>query len=98
LPARPAASLTHGDLWLGNVVDGRWLVDPAVSYADRELDLAFMQGSGNLPDELFEAYQQEWPAKSCSTSWRVGADDCAPWRVTEMAAAAFANRRACEIR
>jgi fructosamine-3-kinase len=61
LPARPAASLTHGDLWLGNVVDGRWLVDPAVSYADRELDLAFMQGSGNLPDELFEAYQQEWP-------------------------------------
>src|SRR6478609_2182375 len=49
LPARPAASLTHGDLWLGNVVDGRWLVDPAVSYADRELDLAFMQGSGNLP-------------------------------------------------
>lgn len=60
LPANPPASLTHGDLWFGNVVDGRWLLDPAVSYADRELDLAFMQ-TGGLPDELFEAYQQEWP-------------------------------------
>jgi len=60
LPKHPPASLTHGDLWLGNVVNGRWLVDPAVSYADRELDLAFMQG-GSLPDELFDAYQQEWP-------------------------------------
>ena len=60
LPARPPASLTHGDLWFGNVIDGRWMVDPAVSYADRELDLAFMQ-TGGLPDELFDAYQQEWP-------------------------------------
>jgi protein-ribulosamine 3-kinase len=61
LPVNPPASLTHGDLWLGNVIGGRWLVDPAVSYADRELDLAFMQGAGSLPDELFDAYQQEWP-------------------------------------
>jgi fructosamine-3-kinase len=60
LPAHPPASLTHGDLWFGNVIDGHWMVDPAVSYADRELDLAFMQ-TGGLPDELFDAYQQEWP-------------------------------------
>ena len=60
LPAHPPASLTHGDLWFGNVIGGRWMVDPAVSYADRELDLAFMQ-TGGLPDELFEAYQREWP-------------------------------------
>ena len=60
LPERPAASLTHGDLWFGNVIDGRWMVDPAVCFADRELDLAFMQ-SGGLPDELFDAYQAEWP-------------------------------------
>jgi fructosamine-3-kinase len=63
LPDRPPASLTHGDLWLGNVVAGRWLVDPAVSYADRELDLAFMQMSGSLPRALFEGYLAEWPVE-----------------------------------
>lgn len=60
LPARPQVSLTHGDLWFGNVVAGCWIVDPAVCYADRELDLAFMQ-TGGLPDEFFDAYQREWP-------------------------------------
>jgi fructosamine-3-kinase len=60
LPAHPQVSLTHGDLWFGNVVAGRWVVDPAVCYADRELDLAFMQ-TGGLPDALFDAYQREWP-------------------------------------
>jgi fructosamine-3-kinase len=60
LPVRPAASLTHGDLWYGNVVGGRAMVDPAVCYADRELDLAFMQ-TGGLPDDLFDAYLREWP-------------------------------------
>lgn len=60
LPAAPQVSLTHGDLWFGNVVAGRWVVDPAVCYADRELDLAFMQ-TGGLPAELFDAYQREWP-------------------------------------
>jgi fructosamine-3-kinase len=60
LPQHPPASLTHGDLWFGNVVGGRWIVDPAVCFADRELDLAFMQ-TGGLPGELFDAYQREWP-------------------------------------
>ncbi|MET0864912.1 MAG: fructosamine kinase family protein [Nakamurella sp.] len=60
LPEHPQISLTHGDLWFGNVVTGRWVVDPAVCYADRELDLAFMQ-TGGLPDEFFDAYQREWP-------------------------------------
>jgi fructosamine-3-kinase len=61
LPARPAASLTHGDLWAGNVVDGRWLLDPAVAYADRELDLAYMDGSAGLPAEFHAAYRAELP-------------------------------------
>jgi fructosamine-3-kinase len=60
LPRHPPASLTHGDLWFGNVVGGRWVVDPAVCFADRELDLAYMQ-TGGLPAELFDAYQREWP-------------------------------------
>jgi fructosamine-3-kinase len=61
LRPRPPASLTHGDLWAANVVAGRWLVDPAVSFADRELELAYMQLSDSLPAELFEAYHDEWP-------------------------------------
>jgi fructosamine-3-kinase len=61
LPERPPAVLTHGDLWLGNIVDGRWIVDPAVSYADRELDLAYMQLSDSLPAGLWDAYLAELP-------------------------------------
>ena len=61
LPSRPPASLTHGDLWSANVIQGRWLVDPAVSYVDRELELAYMQLSGSLPAELWAAYLEEWP-------------------------------------
>lgn len=61
LPTRPPASLIHGDLWSGNVVDGRWLVDPAVSHADREHELAFMQLFGGLPAALFRAYEEAWP-------------------------------------
>lgn len=63
LPERPPASLTHGDLWRGNVVAGGWLIDPEVSYADRELDLANMRSSSErpFPAEFWDAYQREWP-------------------------------------
>ena len=61
LRPRPPASLTHGDLWVGNVIEGRWLVDPAVSFADRELELAYMQLSDSLPAEFWDAYMAEWP-------------------------------------
>ena len=43
------------------MVEGRWLVDPAVSFVDRELKLAYMQLSNSLPRELFEAYHDERP-------------------------------------
>jgi fructosamine-3-kinase len=63
LPSNPVASLTHGDLWRGNVVDGRWVIDPEVSFADRELDLACMLMSEQhpLPVEFWTAYQRAWP-------------------------------------
>lgn len=57
----PPASLTHGDLWRGNMIDGRWLVDPAVSYADRELDLAYLSLSDDLPPGFMDAYREEYP-------------------------------------
>lgn len=54
-------SLVHGDLWAGNVVEGRWLIDPAVHYADRELDHAFSAVFGGLPDRMWRAYEEVSP-------------------------------------
>jgi fructosamine-3-kinase len=56
----PRASLVHGDLWSGNVVAGRWLIDPAVWMADRELELAFARLFGGFPEEFFAAYDATW--------------------------------------
>ena len=63
LPDSPVASLTHGDLGMGNIVDGRWVIDPEVSFADRELDVAFMRAARRnpLPPSFWEAYEAEWP-------------------------------------
>ncbi len=56
-----APSLVHGDLWSGNIVDGRWLIDPAVHRADRELDLAMLDLFGGAPAEFSAGYDQVWP-------------------------------------
>ncbi|MFP3914046.1 MAG: fructosamine kinase family protein [Actinomycetota bacterium] len=56
-----APSLVHGDLWSGNIVAGRWLIDPAVHYADRELDAAFAAVFGGIPERMWQAYQEVWP-------------------------------------
>lgn len=61
LDHRAVPSLVHGDLWSGNVVDGSWLIDPAVSYSDREIDLAFATVFGGIPAEFFAGYEAEWP-------------------------------------
>jgi fructosamine-3-kinase len=55
------ASLVHGDLWTGNVVAGRWLIDPAVHHADREVDLAMLTLFGDAPAALHRAYAEAWP-------------------------------------
>jgi fructosamine-3-kinase len=67
LPDRPPASLVHGDLWSGNVVGGRWLIDPAVHHADREYELAFAEVFGGFPDAFWAAYEATWPLPS---GWR----------------------------
>jgi fructosamine-3-kinase len=51
----------HGDLWSGNIVAGRWLIDPAVHFADRELDLAFAAVFGGIPARMWSAYEESWP-------------------------------------
>ncbi len=54
-------SLLHGDLWSGNVLHGRWFIDPAVCHADRELDLAFARLFGGIPDAFFRGYDDARP-------------------------------------
>jgi len=65
LPEAPPASLLHGDLWGGNWLagaDGRpWLIDPAVSYGDRECDLAFSELFGGFPGRFYDAYRDAYP-------------------------------------
>ena len=61
LDHHPVPSLVHGDLWSGNVVDGSWLIDPAVSYSDREVDLAFATLFGGIQVPFFDAYHDTWP-------------------------------------
>ena len=62
---QPEPCLVHGDLWPGNagvLRDGRpCLFDPAVSYSDREVDLAMARMFGGLPKAFFVAYNDEWP-------------------------------------
>lgn len=59
-----AFSLLHGDLWSGNVLfDPRtvWLIDPAVYYGDREVDLAMTEMFGGFAPEFYQSYDQCFP-------------------------------------
>ncbi len=57
--------LLHGDLWSGNVMtgsDGRVsLIDPAVYYGHREIELAFTQLFGGFGSAFYSAYQEVYP-------------------------------------
>jgi fructosamine-3-kinase len=57
----PAPSLVHGDLWTGNVVAGRWLIDPAVHHADRETDLAMLTLFGDPDPAFWRGYEAVAP-------------------------------------
>ncbi len=52
-------SLVHGDLWSGNVLfdeNNAWLIDPAVYYADREVDIAMTEMFGGFSQSFYEGY------------------------------------------
>ena len=56
----PMPSLIHGDMWTGNVLCRRGriaaFVDPAIYYADPEIELAFSTLFGTFGEAFFTAY------------------------------------------
>jgi fructosamine-3-kinase len=62
LDSRPA--LLHGDLWSGNFLtagDEPVLLDPAVYYGEREMEIAYMELFGGFPPGVPAAYQAAYP-------------------------------------
>ncbi len=60
-------SLVHGDLWAGNALFDQthcWLIDPAVYYADREVDIAMTELFGGFGPDFYSAYAKEYPLSS----------------------------------
>jgi len=70
LPTASTASLVHGDLWAGNVLEtaaGPALVDPACAYADREMEFGITTLFGGLSARAWAAYEEAWPLPA---GWR----------------------------
>lgn len=61
----PAPSLVHGDLWSGNAAVTKTgepvILDPAVYFGDREVDLAMSELFGRFPQEFYQAYDEAYP-------------------------------------
>ena len=73
------SALIHGDLWNGNYLvnaeGSPCLIDPAVAYAPREMDLSMMKIFGGFDSDLFNTYFEEFPVEK-------GFDDRVPiWQL-----------------
>lgn len=64
-------SLVHGDLWSGNLMcDDHGqpvLIDPAVYYGHREMDLGMTALFGRFPEPFYDAYHEQYPLEK---GWR----------------------------
>jgi len=61
-------ALLHGDLWSGNYITGKngaaWLIDPAVYYGFREMDIAMSRLFGGFNHSFYSAYNNAFPMES----------------------------------
>lgn len=75
-PDEPPA-LLHGDLWTGNFLcdqDNRpVLIDPAVYFGHREMDIAMTRLFGGFEPTFYVAYNDEWPMEQ---GWEERAELC----------------------
>ncbi|NNC86664.1 MAG: phosphotransferase [Bacteroidia bacterium] len=58
-------ALLHGDLWSGNFITGKngaaWLIDPAVYYGFREIDIAMSRLFGGFNHSFYSSYNNAFP-------------------------------------
>ena len=64
LPVEPP-SLLHGDLWSGNFMTGEdgepVIIDPAVYYGHREIELSFTKMFGGFDHHFYRSYMEAYP-------------------------------------
>ncbi len=70
-------ALLHGDLWSGNYMVGSSgepvIIDPAVYYGHREMDLAMTKLFGGFDSEFYSAYHSAYPLEA---DWQERLDLC----------------------
>ncbi|CAG5080904.1 fructosamine kinase family protein [Parvicella tangerina] len=75
-PVEPPA-LLHGDLWSGNyMVSSKGspiIMDPAVYFGHREMDLAMTRLFGGFGEEMYRSYHEHFPLES---EWEQRVDLC----------------------
>jgi len=62
LDTRPA--LLHGDLWSGNILSAGEepaVVDPAIYFGEREMEIAYMELFDGIPAGILDAYREAYP-------------------------------------
>lgn len=60
-------TLVHGDAQQNNFIstaEGTYVIDPAIYYGNREIDLAFVDYFQPVPDDVFAGYREELPIPS----------------------------------
>jgi len=70
------SSLLHGDLWNGNFIFFKnkiALIDPAVYFGSREMDIAMSKLFGGFHDQFYSSYNENYPL---SEGWQERIDIC----------------------
>tara|TARA_B100000900_G_scaffold75662_3_gene60525 strand:- start:10805 stop:11656 length:852 start_codon:yes stop_codon:yes gene_type:complete len=69
-------SLLHGDLWNGNFISSKdqvFVIDPAVYYGNREMDIAMTKLFGGFNKEFYDTYNYYYPLDK---NWKIRLDIC----------------------